>query len=45
MILSLIKDLRTYLDGVQVWMEQVSGVLQQRLGETIELAAELGSDA
>ncbi|KAL4782959.1 hypothetical protein BJX76DRAFT_273828 [Aspergillus varians] len=43
--MSLIKDLRTYLDGVQIWMEQVSGVLQQRLGETIELAAELGSDA
>ncbi|OJJ51951.1 hypothetical protein ASPSYDRAFT_52782 [Aspergillus sydowii CBS 593.65] len=37
--------MRTYHDGVQIWMEQVSDVLQQRLGETIELAAELGSGA
>ncbi|KAL4929389.1 uncharacterized protein BDV17DRAFT_290705 [Aspergillus undulatus] len=43
--MSLVKDLRTYLYGVQTWMEQVSVVLQQRLGESIESAAELASEA
>ncbi|KAL6230739.1 hypothetical protein BDW75DRAFT_234154 [Aspergillus navahoensis] len=40
----LVKDLRTYLYGVQAWMEQVSVILQQRLGESIESAAELDSE-